>query len=91
MNTSSSYCALSLETSKKWQQEHDDNETLVKKKRNLKGSAVYTEHGEGIVVGRDHPYRVIVKITKPNHQSQAMVGRFSNSELCYFPKEITVS
>jgi len=60
-----------------------------------KGERVFTEHGEGIVVGRDLPNikrltRLIIKITNPKDKYIEMVSRFKNNELCYFSKEVSV-
>ena len=76
---------------REWQQEIDKNEDLVKTKRLKVGCNVKTEHGTGKMVGRDHPYRVVVEITNPINQFKKMVSRFKQSRLCYFPKEIEVT
>jgi hypothetical protein len=86
-NTSNS---RSGETMSKWQADLDQNEVLVKNKRISIGCDVETEHGTGKVVGRNHPYRIVVEITNPIDKHKGLVSRFEQARLCYFPKEIDV-
>ena len=49
-----------------------------------KGDTVKTEHGTGVIIGKDMPesraWRWIVKITEP--------GEYKDRELCYFAREV---
>ena len=80
----------STRTQQQWKKDFEDNEVVVKRKRLRVGAKVSTEHGTGIITGRDHPYRFVVKVTDPNAQSKDMVNRFKDAQLCYFPKEIEI-
>lgn len=90
MMYSSVTCPRSERTASLWKAEHVNNEELATQKRIAVGRQVTTEHGTGKVVGRDHPYRFIVEITKPKEEHKRMVSSFDKSQLCYFPKEIEV-